>query len=470
MPLKTQIPNPIKIDNTFQVMITKENTNACYLIENATLVNEGKLFIASVLIQDGIIDKIEPSIRRTDEMIVIDARGRYLLPGIIDTHVHFRDPGLTDKGDFATESRAAVAGGITSVVDMPNTYPQTVSKTLLDEKKQLASQKSLVNYGFMLGATNTNISDLLQIDTHEYAAIKLFLGSSTGNMLVNDPSMLELLFRDSKKLIVAHCEDENRIKQNTIRYKAQYGNDAPPSIHPKIRDEESCFIATNAAVALAKKYNTRFHVAHISTAKELSLLPEVSIQNKHITAEVTPNHLWFCDADYERLGNLIRCNPAIKSSADRKALRDALKNGIIDTIATDHAPHLLSEKKRPYFESASGMPSIQHALPTLLELWKQGEISLETIVEKMSHNPAILFGIKNRGFIREGYAADLVLINSDMETTVKNESLYYKCGWSPLDGTVFHSCIDKTFVNGTLIYNEGNIINESRGIELEFNK
>ena len=442
--------------------------NTTYLIHNATIVNEGDRFVASVLIENGIITQISDHIQATDSTTVIDAEGSYLLPGVIDTHVHFRDPGLTHKADFATESAAAVVGGVTSVVDMPNTKPQTTTRQLLDDKKQIAAQKSVVNYGFMLGATNDNIDELLAIDKAEYAAIKLFLGSSTGNMLVNNDAVLDRLFAEASKLIVAHCEDEDTIVANTQRYKDMYGDDAPASVHAMIRDVEACYRSSKKAVELARKFNTRFHLAHLSTDKELELLSIGGVEAKNITAEVSPNHLWFSAEDYATLGNKIRCNPSIKSVADRDALLQALKEGRIDTVATDHAPHLIDEKERPYFQSVSGMPSIQHSLLTMLELSRQGKISLEAVVEKMSHNPAKLFGIEGRGFIRKGYYADMVLVNPNETTAVDKPSLMYKCGWSPMEGYVFANKIVKTFVNGNLVYSDGVVNGISKGMPLSF--
>ncbi len=442
--------------------------NTTYLIHNATIVNEGNRRVASVLIENEIITKISDNIQPNDSMTVIDADGCYLLPGVIDTHVHFRDPGLTNKADFATESCAAVAGGVTSVVDMPNTKPQTTSKQLLDDKKQIAAEKLLVNYGFMLGATNDNIEYLLAIDKTEYAAIKLFLGSSTGNMLVNNDEVLDKLFAEASKLIVAHCEDEDTIVANTQRYRDMYGDNAPAAVHAMIRDVDACYRSSKKAVELARKFGTRFHLAHLSTRKELDLLSIGGVEAKNVTAEVSPNHLWFSDEDYVTLGNKIRCNPSIKSVDDRDALLQALKEGRIDTVATDHAPHLIEEKERPYFQSVSGMPSIQHSLLTMLELSKQGKIPLEAVVEKMSHNPAILFGIEGRGFIRKGYYADLVLVNPNETTAVDKPSLLYKCGWSPMEGYVFANKIVKTFVNGNLVYNDGVVNGTTKGMPLSF--
>ena len=391
-----------------------------------------------------------------------------LLPGVIDTHVHFRDGGLSENpaGTFYSESRAARAGGVTSVVDMPNTQPQTVSLEALEAKEAMAARNSAVNYGFMLGATNDNIDTLLAIEPTRYAAIKLFLGSSTGNMLVNNPEQLDRLFRDARKLIVAHCEEERVVQANLANAKREYqgtpGETA--ALHPKIRNTEACFLSTYHAIERARRYGTRFHVAHISTATELSLLSNFDLDKKHITAEVTPNHLWFDDRDYAELGNLIKCNPAIKSNDDRLALWAALEDGLIDTIATDHAPHPLEAKQRPYFDAPSGIPSIQHSLQMMLEVavgsgeWivdsTRGQMlptthyPLPTIVQKMCHNPALLFGIEGRGFIRQGYKADLVLVRPGVEETVTRESLRYRCGWSPLVGQTFHTRIEHVWVNG----------------------
>ena len=384
-----------------------------------------------------------------------------LLPGVIDTHVHFRDGGNSENpaGTFYSESRAARAGGVTSVIDMPNTKPQTITLEALEAKETLAARDSAVNYGFMLGATNDNIDDLLAIAPTRYAAIKLFLGSSTGNMLVNNPEQLDHLFRDAKKLIVAHCEQEEVIQANLLNAKHEYQGTAgeTAALHPKIRNSEACFLSTYHAIERARKYGTRFHVAHISTATELSLLSNFDLDKKNITAEVTPNHLWFDDRDYAELGNKIKCNPAIKSNDDRLALWAALEDDLIDTIATDHAPHPLEAKQKPYFDAPSGIPSIQHSLQMMLEtIFSQSNYSdyseysdlLTMIVCKMCHNPALLFGIEGRGFIRKGYKADLVLVRPQVEETVTRESLLYKCGWSPLEGQTFHTHIERVWVNG----------------------
>lgn len=432
------------------------------LIHNATIVNEGRIFVGSVLIEDDRIAEVFESSAQSpcsvDECLpsaadtVVDARGLLLLPGVIDTHVHFRDGGNSENpaGTFYSESRAARAGGVTSVIDMPNTKPQTVTLEALEAKEALAARDSAVNYGFMLGATNDNIDDLLAIPPTRYAAIKLFLGSSTGNMLVNDPDQLDHLFRDARKLIVAHCEEERVVQANLANAKREYqgtpGETA--ALHPKIRNNEACFLSTYHAIERARRYGTHFHVAHISTATELSLLSNFDLDKKHITAEVTPNHLCFDDRDYAELGNLIKCNPAIKTNDDRMALWLALEDGLIDTIATDHAPHPLEAKQKPYFDAPSGIPSIQHSLQMMLEPAISNNELLLMAVQKMCHNPALLFGIEGRGFIRKGYKADLVLVRPGVEETVTRESLLYKCGWSPLEGQTFHSRIEHVWVNG----------------------
>lgn len=423
------------------------------LVHNATIVNEGRIFVGSVLIED---DRIADISEHPDYSVctdkTIDATGLILLPGVIDTHVHFRDGGQSENpaGTFYSESRAARAGGVTSVVDMPNTKPQTTTLQALEAKEALAARDSAVNYGFMIGATNENIDLLLAIEPTRYAAIKLFLGSSTGNMLVNDPDQLDRLFRDARKLIVAHCEEERVVQANLANAKLQYQGtpDETAALHPKIRNSEACFLSTYHAVERARRYGTRFHVAHISTATELSLLSNFDLDKKLITAEVSPNHLWFDDRDYPQLGNLIKCNPAIKSNDDRLALWAALEDDLVDTIATDHAPHPLVAKQRPYFDAPSGIPSIQHSLQMMLEAAVGDNELLVMVVTKMCHNPAILFGIPDRGFIRKGYKADLVLVRPGVEEKVTKESLLYKCGWSPLEGQTFHTRIEHVWVNG----------------------
>ena len=442
-----------------------------YIIKNGTIVNEGSMETRDLFIHDGRLVDDENKLRKPQ---IFDATGCYILPGIIDTHVHFRDPGFPEKANFATESRAALAGGVTSVIDMPNTKPQTTTLETLEEKEGLAAKKSAVNYAFMLGATNDNIDSLLAIPTERYAAIKLFLGSSTGNMLVNKEATLEKLFTESRKLIVAHCEEESIIQANLRNYKLEFaGTDQETAaLHPKIRNTEACFVSTYKAVERARKHGTRLHVAHISTATELSLLSNKALEEKNITAEVTPNHLWFDDRDYAELGNLIKCNPAIKSNDDRLALWSGLIDGTIDTIATDHAPHTLESKQQRYFDAPGGIPSIQHSLqmmlegffnPTALERDDHDEVLhewLPLIVEKMCHNPATIFGIQERGYIRPGYYADLVIVEAGEEEVTHN-SIRYKCKWSPLEGQTFHTRIKKVFLNGMPA-------NQSKAMKLTF--
>ncbi len=439
-----------------------------YHIHNATIVNEGTIREGDVYIVDGRIVLPDSKAFQNSKFEIqntIEATGMLLFPGIIDTHVHFREPGLTEKADIETESRAAVAGGVTSFIDMPNTKPQTTTMELLEEKVALAAEKSVANYGFMLGATNNNIEDILAADPTKYAAIKLFLGSSTGDMLVNNQQALDLLFSKAKKLIVAHCEDEDIVQANLRNFKMECaGTDRETAaLHPQIRTTEACYVSTYKAIERARRYKTRLHIAHISTATELDLLSNLPLDQKHITAEVTPNHLWFDERDYAELGNLIKCNPAIKRNEDRVALWAALYDGLIDTIATDHAPHTLASKQQRYFDAPGGIPSIQHSLTMMLEPLmhnsyneqEQREFSsawLPLIVKLMCHNPATLFGIRNRGFIREGYKADLVLIRPNVENKVAKESLLYKCGWSPVEGQTFHSRVEMTFVNGAIAY------------------
>lgn len=429
-----------------------------YIITGGTIVNEGKLDRRDLYIHQGRIAQESTALENPER---VDATGCYVMPGIIDTHVHFRDPGFPEKADFASESRAALKGGVTSVIDMPNTDPQTTSLQALQAKEQIAERKSVVNYGFMLGATNDNINDLLQIPADRYAAIKLFLGSSTGNMLVNNAQALDLLFGESKKLVVAHCENEDIIQANLRNYKLEFAGTEKESadLHPKIRNTEACFVSTYKAVERARKYGTRLHVAHVSTATELSLFSNRVPAEKNITAEVTPNHLWFDERDYAQLGNLIKCNPAIKSSDDRIGLWGGLADGVIDTIATDHAPHTWQSKQKRYFEAPGGIPSIQHSLQMMLECFfhpaatQQSDYNalleewLPLIVAKMCHNPATIFGICERGFLRPGYMADVTIVEPSSEQ-VTHESLLYKCGWSPLEGQTFHTRIKQVFLNG----------------------
>jgi dihydroorotase len=446
------------------------------LIKNALLINEGKRFKADVLIGGERIEKIwvQDGNRspvtgyRLPSLSVIDAEGLLLLPGVIDDQVHFREPGLTHKGDIHSESRAAVAGGVTSFMDMPNTVPQTVTVEALNEKFELASRQSFANYTFFIGATNNNIDELKKDGAKRAAAIKVFMGASTGNMLVDNERSLERIFSETEQIIAVHCECEKTITDNKSRLIKQYGEDLDITFHPKIRDAKACFNSSSHAVKLAKKYNSRLHLFHLSTEKEMSLLEAKPLKEKRITAEVCVHHLWFSDEDYAEKGNWIKWNPAIKLRTDRDALRRALIEGKIDVVATDHAPHTCEEKQGACLRAASGGPMVQHSLTAMLELCKQGIFTKELIVEKMAHAPAMLFGIKDRGFIREGYFADLVLVNPNTSWTVSKDNLLYKCGWSPMEGITFSHKVEKTFINGHLVYDNGAVDEEYRGKELEF--
>lgn len=442
------------------------------LIKNANIVNEGTIMKGDVLVQDGRIAEIAGSISmKNGDTKVIDADGSYLLPGMIDDQVHFREPGLTHKATIETESKAAVAGGITSFIEMPNTVPQATSIALLEEKFQIAAKDSWANYSFMFGGTNDNLDEILKVDPQKVAGLKLFLGSSTGNMLVDDLEVLEKIFSNAKLLISVHCEDEATIKKNLEIYKAEYGEDIPMECHPKIRSEEACYISSSKAIKLAEKTGARLHVFHLSTEKETHLFSNKKpLSEKKITAEVCIHHLWFSDADYKTKGSKIKWNPAIKTTKDRDGLLKALLDDRIDVIATDHAPHTLEEKNNTYLLAPSGGPLVQHALVALLELYHKGKISLEKIVEKTAHNPAILFQIKERGYIRKGYKADLVLVDLNSPWTVKKENLLYKCGWSPFEGTIFKSRVTHTLVNGTVVYENSKFPNRSNPERLTFNR
>lgn len=440
------------------------------LIKNAQLVNEGDVFESDVLIKDGIINKIEQNIH-LDNIEIIDAKGKLLLPGIIDDQVHFREPGLTHKGNIASESRAAVAGGITSFIEMPNTVPQATTQKLLEEKFEVAAKTSYANYSFMFGGTNDNLEELLKTDPKKVAAIKLFLGSSTGNMLVDDQEVLRKIFSSTKMLIAVHCEDEETIRKNLAEAKALYGDDIPIEMHPKIRSEEACYLSSSKAIALAKETGARLHVFHLSTAKETAQFRnDIPLEEKQITAEVCTHHLWFDDSNYKEKGTHIKWNPAVKTKQDKEGLWEALLDDRIDVIATDHAPHTMAEKANVYTKAPSGGPLVQHTLQAMLECYKQGRISLEKLVEKMCHNPARLFEIKNRGFIRKGYYADLVLVDLNKEQMVTKENILYKCGWSPFEGTTFSSSVTHTFVNGNLIYDQGTFNDKIKGERLTFNR
>jgi len=443
------------------------------LIKNARIVNEGKIFEGDVLIKGAYIAEIASSISaKSNDVKVIDAENKLLIPGLIDDQVHFREPGLTHKATIASESRAAVAGGITSFIEMPNTIPQAITQDILEEKFNIAAKTSYANYSFMIGGTNSNLEELLKTDPKKVAAIKLFLGSSTGNMLVDDDKALTAIFKESKMLIVTHCEDETTIKNNLDFYKDKYGDNIPVKYHPLIRSEKACYLSSSKAVALAKKTGARLHVYHVSTAKEAHKLfsNRKSLKNKKITAEVCIHHLWFDDTDYEKKGTLIKWNPAIKTKADKEGLLKALLEDKIDIIATDHAPHTLEEKQQVYTKAPSGGPLVQHALQALLEMHKKGLISLEKIIEKMCHNPAILFQIEKRGYIREGFFADLVLVDTSSLHTVTKDTILYKCKWSPFEGTTFTSTVTHTFVNGHLIYNKGVFNDAIKGQRLIFDR
>ncbi len=438
------------------------------LIKNAQIVNERKIIQSDILIENDLISKIKPNISEEADQI-IDASGKYLLPGVIDDQVHFREPGLTQKGDIESESRSAIAGGTTSFIEQPNTVPNAITQELLADKYDIASQKSFANYGFMMGGTNDNLEEVLKTNPRNVPGIKLFLGSSTGNMLVDNPETLENIFSNTKMLIAVHCEDEATIRANTQKYLDEYGEDIPVKFHHLIRSEEACYKSSSKAIELAKKTGARLHVFHLSTAIETELFRnDIPLKEKKITAEVCVHHLTFTNEDYETKGGLIKWNPAVKTQKDKDGLWDALLDDRIDMIATDHAPHTWEEKQNVYTKCPSGAPLVQHSLVVMLENFKNGKISLERIVEKMAHNPAILFRIEKRGFIREGYKADLVLVDLNQNWTVEKENILYKCGWSPLEGTEFHSKVTHTFVNGNLVYENGKINEEKFGERLLF--
>jgi len=443
------------------------------LIKNATIINEGRTFRGDLIIKDELISAIGSA----DQMIVpagtkiIDATGLLLIPGVIDDQVHFREPGLTHKGDIFSESRAAAAGGVTSFMDMPNTDPQTVSIDILNEKYRIGSENSLTNYSFYIGATNTNLDEVLKVDPSEVCGIKLFMGSSTGNMLVDNENALKELFAKAFLPITAHCEDEPTIRKNSEIYREKYGEDVPIKMHSLIRSREACFLSSSHAVNLAKEYNTRLHILHLSTADEMKLFSnELPLNQKRITGEVCVHHLWFDESSYDDLGTFIKWNPAIKTRFDREALINGVNNNLIDIVATDHAPHTLTEKGNSYFKAPSGGPLIQHSLVVMLELWHRKVFSLEKIVEMMCHNPSILFNIRNRGFIREGYKADLCLVDPASPWVVSKENILYKCGWSPFEGTTFRSKVIQTIVNGTIVFDNGIINNDYRGQRLLFDR
>lgn len=440
------------------------------LLKNGKIVNEGVICEVDVLLDGDTISKISNDISDSNAT-VMDLEGKYILPGIIDDQVHFREPGLTHKGNISSESRAAVAGGITTFMEQPNTNPQTTTIKKLEEKFSVANKTSFANYSFLFGGTNDNLEELKRLDKNACSGIKLFLGSSTGNMLVDDEVVIENIFRNTEMVISAHCEDENTIRENLAKYKSEYGDDIPIKYHPIIRSEEACYISSSRAIALAKKTGARLHVFHLSTGKETDLFRnDIPLEEKKITAEVCIHHLWFSDKDYQDKGTLIKWNPAVKTSTDRETLWQALLDDRIDVIATDHAPHLLSEKNNVYTKAPSGGPLVQHALPAMLEKHLEGVISLEKIVEKMSHNPAKLFQIEKRGFLREGYFADLTVVDLKAPWQVSKENIYYKCGWSPFEGNTFQSKVSHTFVNGHLAFSEGKLSEKRNAKRLTFNR
>jgi dihydroorotase len=443
-----------------------------YLIRDARIVNEGKITEGSVLIEDGLISRIfTGEVPATINTKIIDAAGKFLIPGVIDDQVHFREPGLTKKADIYTESRAAVAGGITSFMEMPNTIPNTLTQELLEEKYRIAAEKSLANYSFYMGASNDNIDEILKTDPQRVCGIKVFMGSSTGNMLVDDKSTLENIFKNAPCLVAVHCEDEQTIQQNTREAREKYGEDVPILLHPVIRSAEACYKSSSLAVELAKKFNTRLHVLHISTAIETALFRnDIPLKDKMITAEVCVHHLCFSAEDYPRKGMFIKWNPAIKTIGDKKALFEAMMVNKLDVIATDHAPHTITEKQNTYFNAPSGGPLVQHALVAMLEFYHRGKISIERIVEKMCHAPADCFRVQKRGYIREGYHADLVLLDTEKPWRAVKKNVLYKCGWSPFEGTEFNSRVLYTFVSGNLVYEKGKFNEQHKGLRLLFDR
>ena len=438
------------------------------LIKNISIVNEGQIIKADLLIEDDKIKKIG-SLSPDSTTSVIDGTSKFLLPGIIDGQVHFREPGLTQKGDMYTESKAAIAGGVTSFIDMPNTLPNVLTLAILNEKYQIAAKKSLANFGFFLGVNADNLDEVIKLDTSTLLGVSddgLYF-TKKGNLLADNPAIMEKLFANCKSIITIHSEKEAIIEENEEYYRSKYGEDVPVEFHPKIRSEQACYEATKRAIELANKYHARLHILHLSTEAETHLFRnDIPLKEKNITTEVSVHHLWFTDQDYHRLGKLIKWNPAIKTEKDKKGLLEALLDDRIDIITTDHAPHGIDEKQRPYFQSMSGAPIVQHSLNIMLEFYKQGAISLEKIVEKMCHNPSVLYRIDKRGFIREGYYADLTIVDLDTSFMVEKENVLYKCGWSPLEGTIFHSKVTHTFVNGNLVYNNGTFNEAQKGMAL----
>ena len=441
------------------------------LIKNAKIVNEGKITEGEILIENEFIKQIGNNLNVPENCQIIDAEGNFVIPGAIDDQVHFREPGLTHKGNIASESRAAVAGGVTTFMEQPNTVPNAVTQELLEQKYEIASKTSYANYSFMMGATNDNLEEVLKTNPKNVAAIKIFLGSSTGNMLVDREEILEKIFSNTKMIICVHCEDETTIKNNLAEYKEKYGDDIPMNCHHLIRSDEACYISSSKAIELAKKTGARLHIFHLSTAKEMELFQnDIPLEEKKITAEVCVHHLWFTNKDYDEKGTLIKWNPAVKTQIDKDALWEALLDDRIDVIATDHAPHTFEEKQNPYTSAPSGGPLVQHSVVAMFEANHQGKISVEKIVEKMAHNPAKLFQIDRRGFIKEGFYADLAIVNPNSPWTVSKDNILYKCSWSPFENYTFNSKITHTFVNGTLVYENNQVKDIQNGKRLEFNR
>lgn len=441
-----------------------------YLIKNGKTINEGKIVEQDILIEDNIIIKIDKDISDA-QATIIDAKDKYVIPGIIDDQVHFREPGLTHKANIYTESKAAVAGGVTSFMEQPNTNPAALTQELLEQKYEIAAQTSLANYTFFMGTSNDNYDEVMKTDFSKVGALKIFMGSSTGNMLVDNEHVLSKIFANLNGIIVTHCEDEQTIKKNTEKYKQQFGDNIPMNYHPIIRDDEACYISTKLAIDLAKKYNSRLHVFHISTEKELDLFDNsILLKDKKITAEVCVHHLFFDESDYAKLGSQIKCNPAIKYKSDKDALLRALLDDRLDVIATDHAPHTWQEKQQSYFKAPSGLQLVQHSLQLMLDFHHQQKISLEKIIEKMCHAPADCFQVKNRGYLREGYFADIAIVDIQKEYTITNQNILYKCGWSPLENKTFKGEVTQTFVNGNLVYNNGLFDESKKGQRLLFSR
>ncbi|HUM51236.1 MAG TPA: dihydroorotase [Chitinophagales bacterium] len=441
-----------------------------YLIKNGKTINEGKIVEQDILLENNLITKIDNDISDVNAT-VINAKSKYVIPGIIDDQVHFREPGLTHKANIYTESKAAVAGGVTSFMEQPNTNPAALTQELLEQKYQIAAQTSLANYTFFMGTSNDNYDEVMKTDFSKVGALKIFMGSSTGNMLVDDEHVLSKIFANLNGIIVTHCEDEQTIKKNTEKHKQQFGDNIPMNYHPIIRDDEACYISTKLAIDLAKKYNSRLHVFHISSEKELALFDNsITLKNKKITAEVCVHHLYFDESDYAKLGSHVKCNPAIKFKSDKDALLRAILDDRLDVIATDHAPHTLEEKNNLYFKAPSGLPLVQHSLQLMLDFYHQKKISLEKIIEKMCHAPAECFQVKNRGYLREGYFADIAIVDIQKEHTITNQNILYKCGWSPLENKTFNGEVSQTFVNGNLVYNNGVFDESTKGLRLLFSR